>query len=103
MICETCHGEGKVWCDRLPATGAVADDPLHPQRCFSLWEPCPDCGGCGFAHAARGCGSSHAGTRAPCRYIRSILARAKRLFSNDSPSRATADHITIRQPHPVLG
>lgn len=54
MICETCHGEGKVWCDSLAATGAVPDDPLRPQPCLSLWEPCPDCGGCGFAHCCEG-------------------------------------------------
>jgi DnaJ-class molecular chaperone len=55
MICETCHGEGKVWCDSLQVTGVIPDDKLlHPQPRFSLREPCPDCGGCGFAHCCEG-------------------------------------------------
>jgi hypothetical protein len=40
MICETCHGTGKTMRD--------------PDRGGSIWEPCGDCGGCGFAHCCEG-------------------------------------------------
>ena len=54
MICETCHGEGRVMRDSLPVTGVMPGDPEHPPPGFSIWQPCPDCGGCGFAHCCEG-------------------------------------------------
>jgi DnaJ-class molecular chaperone len=51
MICETCHGTGKVMRDSLPVSGVMPGDPDHGG---SIWEPCGDCGGCGFAHCCEG-------------------------------------------------
>jgi hypothetical protein len=69
MRCEECHGEGTV-----PANFIQTDRALTPEQIQALrrkWEqvsrglvprasaevfriPCPECGGCGFAHCCEG-------------------------------------------------
>jgi hypothetical protein len=62
MICETCHGKGEVLRDSLPATGVMPGDPV---RRVSVYQPCPDCGGCGFAHCCEGDQEQPANGRSP--------------------------------------
>jgi hypothetical protein len=51
MICDTCHGKGRVIRDASLAVGVMPGDPRYP---VSIWEPCPDCGGCGIGHCCDG-------------------------------------------------
>ena len=62
MICETCHGSGKVMRNALPVFGVIPGDPDKPPRPVSIWEPCTACGGWGITHCCEGERPGNCGT-----------------------------------------